>query len=46
MVAPEAIVELASRSDPANLSLLAVVWWRLNRRLRRVEAAVSASDTS
>lgn len=42
----ELLVELIQRSDPANLSLLALVWWRLNRRLRRLEAAVAAASSS
>lgn len=28
------VIELAQRSDPANLGMLAMVWWRLDRRLR------------
>lgn len=39
------VVGLAERSDPANLGLLAVVWWRINRRLRRLESRLSRSDT-
>jgi len=33
MVPLEALIRQA---DPANLALLAVVWWRLDRRLRRL----------
>jgi hypothetical protein len=25
-----------ANSDPANLALLSIVWWRLDRRLRRL----------
>lgn len=31
---------LLSRSDPANLALLAVVWWRLDRRLRSLRQEI------
>jgi len=34
------VVELLARSDPPNLALLAVVWWRLDRRLRRLSETV------
>lgn len=40
----EIAVQLAQQSDPANLALLAVVWWRLNRRLRRLEGRLSGFD--
>lgn len=37
-----AISELVAASDPANVALLAVVWWRLDRRLRALRRQVAA----
>lgn len=31
---------LLAQVDPANAALVAVVWWRLDRRLRDLRAAV------
>jgi hypothetical protein len=31
-------------SDPANLALLALIWWRLDRRLREVRSMVESSQ--
>lgn len=36
---------LLAQSDPANLALLAVVWWRLDRRLRQVRAMVEPESS-
>lgn len=32
---------LVSNSDPANLALLGVVWWRLDRRLKTLRSDIS-----
>jgi len=34
--------QLVMSSDPANLGLLAIVWWRLDRRIRSLRSAVDA----
>lgn len=39
---------LVQNSDPANLGLLAVVWWRLDRRLKtlRTDLAQNRSESA
>lgn len=38
----EPIGLLVQNSDPANLGLLAVVWWRLDRRMRKLRSDLSS----
>lgn len=38
------IETLIQQSDPANLGLLAVVWWRLDRRLRQLRQQIDGAD--
>lgn len=44
MPAEAAVDALIRGSDPANLGLLAVVWWRLDRRLRLLRQQIDADE--
>lgn len=46
MTGAEVVAKLAQNSDPANFGLLAVVWWRLNRRLQRLEQSLGVQGDS
>lgn len=44
MPGAEVIGRLVAQSDPANLALLAVVWWRLDRRIRHLDKRLEQSQ--
>lgn len=45
MADPGLVGELITRADPANLALLALVWWRLDRRLRLLERRIDRAGS-
>lgn len=38
------IETLIAQSDPANVALLGVIWWRLDQRLRELRAMIEDED--
>lgn len=41
----DALIWLAESTDPANFALIALVWWRINLRLRGLRADIREIET-